>query len=792
MPRIPQGQFNNTPSTRVGARKVIVPKDTGVDKAIDATTKITLAMAKLEDQSERADAYNSANEVQDGYKAMKTDYLQKLESADADGNYSFQDPLSEDGKVIEGNIRGDMKDMDSYYNKGQQKLAGLTRADIAVDLGQQYVGDDLKILQVKTGKFIARKKQHKLKTNALQNMEMSVVPVLDLASTGGSPEVMEATLAQSINKLDREIAMVGQNLGTEGTASLTQYRDKVLMQTAQKLIGNKLDATSLSAADKMISAIRDPNEKASAQLKIEGIKKQRALEHDRLAASSVQQFNKDFSGKDFVDGKDMIAAKQTLDKVKNSYYDPEYSAMEPEQKDELVFQLESTIFSKYMTQEGLDASIEDLSVIEEMTVEKMRVEQEAAGQQRSPSAEEMAKVTELDTKLNSFLERSLASSGVLDKDMPKERKMRLFDLAKQSIIDNYSNFGETAVETHAAKNPEELIAERVVRLDAKGETLSAGDMTYVTKQESKVFTNKLTGYLKENRPDKAFNELNKYMQGLDDNHSRAVASDLVKGNPKLEYLIPASDFMAAKKFDIADQIINDAHTLQTTEKIFGEKKGKTKALSDTDFQAAFDGQAEGTGLNSLRVQDANYKSGQKKAILNRAKVLMLEGEEDNVKDAMQASLEYFGRHSHSIDNNDVGQLSIVMTKSNIDFDKFKSGVANGAGLFHRTLPTLSAEDKKYIALNHTRDLSASKGTEATINLSLRNSLRLETHPRKVNVYRLVGPNGKAVTRKDRTEIEYTADQMYDAIQSGKTSKEDLEDGIKKGQMFMHNLGKNDE
>jgi len=99
---------------------------------------------------------------------------------------------------------------------------------------------------------------------------------------------------------------------------------------------------------------------------------------------------------------------------------------------------------------------------------------------------------------------------------------------------------------------------------------------------------------------------------------------------------------------------------------------------------------------------------------------------------------------------------------------------------------VSIEDKRYIAEKYLKDPSARKATDTTISMVARMGLRFDTHPRKVNVYRLVTANGIPVTRKDRTEVHYTADEMYASVQlasekKGKVTPADIE----QAQWFMH-------
>lgn len=786
MPKIPEAKFNKTPSTRVGAQKVAAPQPTGFDNALKTAQGLTHAMAKLQDQRERTDAFNAATDARRGYEQEKSKLLTAMQNMDDQGNYKYIDPLSTPDKpnVIQGNIHEELGKLNTSFTKTQTDLGNLERSDIAMDLHQQYVGDDLVKMRVKAGKQIFKQKKAKLTEGTLNVIELGMTNVMDAATQGGNPELIQANVISEINRIDRSIAQSGQMLGKDEVEKLTTFRDKMLRQTADNLIQTKMDGNTIATADKLLSKIKDPYMKKSKEMYLEKIKESKGRSHDKTWATNVSRVGNTLKSTERIDDETMLKTVQSIKNLRAAYYDPKYSGIKPEQRESALLNLESQVFSKYFKQEAVISSEQDLQLIEQIAIEQGKLSMlgnkiEAEG--REPSAIEKreidagtSKVVDLENQIFDLMDRSLASSGIVDRKLSKEDKLQMFQLAKADLAQNYESLGRLLPEQFAAKYPSQPINERVAGIDAKAETMGVSDIAYATADEHKGFTTAFKGFLKENRPDVAYSQLSEQVATLGPEHTRAFAQDLVRGDKKLGYVVAAADFMGIGNNVVADEIIRDAHQVAASEKVFMNKDGTSKLASDSTIENALVSQAEDWGLDLAFQQTDSYRSSMKDAFMNRVKIELMEKPgKISIKDAVTKTLNYFDDHVYASKNNDVGNVIITRPPNVRDFEAYRGKVMNGAAHFQRTLPGVSTEDMRYIMENYVKDPSAQVGTESTLKLAAKYSLRLDPHPRRPNTY-MVTWKGKPVTRKDRTEIIYTADEMSMAIDDRAFNKEDIE------------------
>lgn len=296
MPRIPEGKFNSTPSVRVGAQKVTMPQQTGLDRALKAGQQITNAMAKLQDQRERTDAMNAATDSKRAYEEKKSKILTAMEASDENGNFEYIDPMSDpDNPVkISGNLQEELNNLHKDFNKSQLELSNLERGDIAMDLNQQYVGDDMNRLRINAGKALFRKKKKKLKDSSIQVIEFGMTNLMGMSADGTSPEVMKMSAINEVNKIDRHIANAGASLGADEIKDLKKKRDKMFTQTAERILNNKMDANTVALADQLIGNIHDPLEKTYRVQRLEKIKKEAAKKHDQLFLAKAKTAAKPF------------------------------------------------------------------------------------------------------------------------------------------------------------------------------------------------------------------------------------------------------------------------------------------------------------------------------------------------------------------------------------------------------------------------------------------------------------------------------------------------------------------
>lgn len=767
MPRIPEGQFNTTPSTRVGAQRIQTPQATGLDRAVKVASGLTQAMAKLQDQTERTDAFNAANDARKEYETKRSHILTAMEAMDDKGNFRYEDPLSDPNNptVIEGNIREELDKVNKDFSASQLKLGDLERSDIAMDLHQQYVGDDLNKLRIKAGKQMYREKKKKLTQGTLDVIDLSMTNSLEAATSDMSPELVVATVTENINRLDRTLASNTRSFDKEDVDRIKKHRDQMIEQTASSILTHKFDANSSKVVDQLLNRISDPFEKKQAQIQMEAKKKQAQERSDSLIASGVMTDMQKLEAKEYHDPKELAKFKAKIDKYDNAFYDPKYSSIDPKDRAELINGLKGKFFSTYVMQNGTDDSVDNLSSLEQAAAKTLEIINEG----RSPNSVEMEEIKAKTDQFNTFLERQWKRAGI--KGVSKEDKLQMFQLAKNNVVDNYSSLNRKTVETHVAKYPNQPKSERYASIEAKNAAMATGEPLYATEKENKSFKKEFTQYLKDVDPDKAFSEFAMEMEEAGYKYSRAVAQDLVKGNPKLEPYVAIADMFAVGNEAAAAEFIEDMHVVATNEKVFGiNEDGKAKAISETNLEAAFNGLSAGTSLTGLRAQGSSIESSQKRLVMNRAKRLLLENNGMPVQKAMKKAMDDIGEVFYSVSDPNIGDIGITKPSNTKDFKEYAAKVKTGAALKLKNI-NLPIEDMKYIAVNFLKDESARVGTKETLTEAMAAGLRWETHPRKINTFRLVTPNGRVVANRNREELEYTAEDLsraYDnSQQSGK-------------------------
>jgi hypothetical protein len=756
MPKIPEGRFNKTPSVRVGAQRVPTPQVSGVDRALKATQEITNAMAKIADQRERTEAYNAANDVKRGYEQKKAQYLLNLDAAGADGNYEYANPMSEDPtkpEIIKGNINEDLQGLNDYFTESQENLQGLERFDIASDLNQQYVGDDLNLLRMKTGKNIVRKQQKLQTDNLLKNMEGGMLKVLDL-SANASPAVLDASVAATLNQIDREIATVTPSIGRENAAKAMEFKDRILQNTASEALSRNMSHSSVTVADKLVSKIKDPMARSNATFKMEGIKKTQAAKADKLIAQDVRNISNELLTTDHAGPELMLKAKEAAEKARNSYYDPKYSKLDLEQRDTLVLRLDAAILSKHTIQEQIDMP-EEIALVDNLMEVQKRME-DATGAGRSPDANDVAALNEANKKLDDFLERSMASSGL--KGMGGKRKLELFDLAKKDLAKLYTNLDKQIPSMIRRKYPDKDNRWVYNEIDMSAQTMKLGDPQYVPTESINAFRRDMKVDLKKDAKI-AIDTWTRAMHGAGEDHARAVMMDLAKGDKKLEFLIPAADLHATGNSALAAKMIRDASLVDTTEEIVADtKSGK---LTSGDIENAF--RKNLTPGIQLAVQNNAVMSGIKTAIQNRAKAIMIKTGETDTGDAMKKAFEEFGQY-YTIRKSDDERHVVMATKSKngIDFTTDEAKRALDIGVNHAVvnMPGVSLEDKRALARDYLKLPSWKVLNEKDLGLYFKENFSIQPSSRDINKHRIIW-EGDNIILPDGRILEYSAEDFYE-------------------------------
>lgn len=779
MPRIPQGRFNKTPSTRVGAQKVTMPQQSGLDRAMKAAQNVTNAMAKLQDQRERTEAYNAANDIKRGYEEQKQRYLVSLENANADGSFEYADPFSEDPtkpEIIKGNVNAELKKLNDYYTKSQEGIQNLTRFDIASDLTERYVADDLVGLKLKTGKHIVRQGQKLQTENLLLNIETGFSKVLDLSTDSSNPELMNAKVTATLNQIDREIATVSQSIGSENSKKAKEFKERLLGKTASDLLDRGFTMYNVNAAQKLVDEIEDPLAKSNANFKLKSLRRTKSLETQQMVTEESQTMRNKIMSSDYVKPKDLLKAKEASKNLKMAYVDPEYSTITDQQKIEASLPLDSAILTKHIMQEQIDQT-DDLKTIAELVELEQKIEDSKA-QGRAPTAEDTQALTDYDAKITEFLDRSVASSGIKDMTENADYKLKLYDLAKKDLRKMYFGLKQSLPSIMANKYPSKDKKELYRMIDRQYQELKLGEVRVVPEESANAFRSAMKTAIRKTGTADAENLFYQMLDGAGQKYSRSVAIDATKGDEKLDYVVAAADYSAAGNTFIAESIIEDAKTVEAADYI-PEATSKNLEESfnnyvDEDFAAYLPENKAMVGL--------------KTAIFNKAKAFMVKERSDDHKKAMKEAVKFF-KDSYVIRKSREGKdvISGINVKGGYDYTESvnKKYIDLGANKAVRMLPGLSLEQKKQIALDWLGldEKVVAVATDRSLAEEFNNRLAIEPDARRMNVH-VITYDGKPISGRDGKIIEYSMDNFVEfgkgLVEEGKKAQKEIEQDIEQG------------
>ena len=176
MPRIPQGEFDQSISQRVGSPDLRM-QPSGNSEIVKQVAGLTNVMAQLQDQAERTDAYSYANQVKTNHLQRKAQYSAALESVNGSGMTDYIDPTDNNPdlakrKRIQRPITEMYQEMVQGYEEDKKGVQKLQRADIGDELTRQYVGDDLIEINLKTNKYLNKVRTKETTERVTENMEL--------------------------------------------------------------------------------------------------------------------------------------------------------------------------------------------------------------------------------------------------------------------------------------------------------------------------------------------------------------------------------------------------------------------------------------------------------------------------------------------------------------------------------------------------------------------------------------------------------------------------------------------
>jgi hypothetical protein len=733
MPRIPEGQFNTRPSQRVGNISPQAPQASGLDNLTKATGNLTRAFATLQDQTERTDAYNKANEISEQYKERKQNYKLALESATADGTFRYTDPMDDNPdvskrRVIEGKVSEEMGKLKEFYQTSRESLNELERSDIAGELVDQYVGQDIPKLQFATGKRLIKVKGDTAVRNVLNNTESLMQNMLDLVSDSADPEVTEANLVSSMNQIDRDIAQVSPILNAERTAQARTAKDRIVSRYAGEIIKRNPTEGGVKAAERLVSFVKDPIQKQSAERALKDAKRGSIQRNNNTLITSSAKLSKDIAEAPDMDDMTYKAAVEQVDRLRNMYIDPEHSLVSREQVDQVAADLMSTVVAKRTI----------VNKFENVGLASLVSSDEAV---RGPAAKEIMEEIQGEVTaagLSSMLEST------------PEFKETMLAATEQKLASMYTELKRHIPDMVKKKNPNFNASQINAEIERVTELHQHGEPVYASKKDITEFKRDFTSSI-SNGGLEAF----QYFQskvGSQGEKARAVTIDLIDKNPNLSYLTVAAD-LKDQGFDI----MNDAYRA----KIQGKEKGINPTYAVREFAAKKAG-------TFMEISESPVYMGLRQAIINRATVLA--EDKNDFPSALETATEQFSEMYTTLSdvNNEIIALNGADGVNYADPE-----VKEQLSFAIRNTPRLegaSREDKAKILKGFVKldPAQVDAMSDEGMSFFLANSLQVKSIDKQTNTVRLMYDN-KPITGTDNKAFEF---KLKDLVENARVKMQE--------------------
>jgi lysozyme len=367
MPRIPQGQFDTNPSTRVQAHQVQLATG-AADNFTKAAANLTGAMALLQDQGERTEAYTAANKVKQDYLAKKVTYMEALETSNGSGMASYFDPNDKEQdlskrKRIQRPIAEMKAELIQFYDEAKKETGKLTRGDIAHELMREYVGDDIIRLEMQTNKHLNRVREKEIDQNVGENMELILSTTMEQVSDpNATPEVIDLALGHMNNKLQREFAQAAPVLGAKAMEDKQKQLDRVLGNVAAKTIENGgVSNSTVAASEGFIKRIKDPLVQQMSLSRLEKVKKHTAEVKFVTNLNTATDMTQTVLTASSISDVDYLKGIQTVKSVMNTYSDEKYVPGGDAKKKQAAAELWSALMAKRTLQQKMTEDLKFLA-----------------------------------------------------------------------------------------------------------------------------------------------------------------------------------------------------------------------------------------------------------------------------------------------------------------------------------------------------------------------------------------------------------------------------------------------
>lgn len=802
MPRIPQAAFDTNPTGRVEAARVNTAP-TGEDRLANAAINLTGAVAQLQDQQERTDAFSAANQIKNSYLQQKMHYAQALESVKGDGSYSYTDPTDDNPdvakrRVISGkNINDEYKKLHATYEQGMQTADSLNRGDIAKELIGQYVGDDLYQLKLNTNKQIFKKKQKETTDSVIQNSELMFNNLLNnFTSETPDPVMTDAKVTQAVVALKREAQQSKPILGDANYKKVQTYHDNLYKQYANEIIKTGVNESTMAAADKLLGNISSPVQREIAKSGLERTKKIHSTvtiqANQNRMATIIGEINK----APVLDGLKLQEAIQVATVLKNSYVDPRYTSITKEQIDAQYTDAVSQLIAKRVSQESImDSTLRKL--VEPSPGDKFTGEAlgntdyvtQRADTGRSPgntdfANEQAAKwgvheldhqqvaecidendnwesckpgeppkqanVEDLDKKLRARIEDSIESTQL--KDALGDLKARVVETTMSTVKQKFADARNNIADIVDASNPRATPAERITLIKQAALAMNAGEPSYVSKKQAAQFMQDFDVNMNQGA-DKALMHINHVLAPIGgpdagpQSTKRAVMIDIVRGNEKLNYLVPLADMPPSRQLELLTAASQYKQNLSQT------------GLKASDVKAAVAGKLD----ENFRNIPPQLRDGVHQNLINETVRLTAEG--SSVADAASTAISRFNKDYMMLKPTDSDTQLMLKDEAGTEYAKYKEELKEAATSI-TTLPDLSQEEKKKILSRYQGGIDTSKLSSDTVDFYMQKILKLVPSERYPNVHVIRTLNDAPVYRENRMPIFYDGKQL---IEIGKTN-----------------------
>jgi hypothetical protein len=727
MPRIPQGEFDTNPSTRVGTPNVQMAPSAGVGAA-KAATGLVGAMAVLQDQTERTEAYQVANDAKNKYLQQKATYEAALETVNGKGEVDYFDPNDPEPDInkrrrIKRPASEMYKEMVDSYEESKKEMSNIARPDIAQELARQYVGDDLIQTQMRTNKFINREREKETSRTLQENTEMQILDFTTKTTQEGiTDDQIGMYAAQLNNKINREFAAAGSILGAEQIAEHQKLKDRLYSSAAQQIISHGVTNATVKAADTVVSKIKDPSMRSLAQTRLEITKKSTAESKSLTTLNQASGLEQAINAAPAMTDQDYVKTVNTVKQTLGIYTDPKYNAVvTPEM---VKKQAGSTLSTAMASRQSLELMDVDMSFLANPALD---VEE---SNNRTPAgiAGEGPKMQQL----KRHIAQEIEASG-LSKMMGGDSAF-VNDIVNQTVEKMKSrrtSMRDNLADMVSAKYPNVTSQEKLIKIQQIADTNALGEVSFVGQKERAAFKQQYET-LVANDPTSALNFFNQKMSAAGESiegkgsFKRAMAIDLAGKDANMAYLIPMADANPVQQ----DQMVRDAA-------IYKKVIEETDA-SKNSFNETFNGKKHKIpALNALFRSSPSLYDGVKQMIQHRAASILHDkgGGKDNLPEAMDQAIEEAGSLYTSVST---GTSSLIALNRSKNYNNSAEVLKEGLEVT-KTMPHFTKTQKLDI-LNRYKPKIAGKlqfnenTPDSSLDLILQHSVHIEPHGKYPNVH----------------------------------------------------------